>query len=248
MATTSEPRREHLDNTFEAAISRGGGDLKDSHAVRAETRNMLTRLRFFMTRLRRAFSALRSLDGDQRLVHIRLLLLRMSGRRRDTLPRQIRAVRKVVFVCHGNIMRSPVAAACFRRLAAHTGEQAPRFVVESAGLFARAGRSTDARALEVAETMGLSLREHSASPLTAEVVNDADLIVLMDEMNEAVCLSRFPHAEDKVVMLGAFGRLPGEPTEIDDPYMGNLDTVRSCFGRVERAAQGLWSALLNPRE
>ncbi len=115
----------------------------------------------------------------------------------------------------------------------------------SAGTFAALGRPGDARAREVSSAMGVSLDSHSARQLSPEDVADADLICVMDWLNETVCVARYPHAARKIVLLGAFGREPGEPLEILDPIQGNADTVRACYQRVARAVQALWQDLVS---
>ncbi len=143
-------------------------------------------------------------------------------------------VHTVLFVCHGNIMRSAFAEAAFRMIppAKSTG-------VTSAGVRARAGRPADPMAIEVAGDFGLSLGRHQAQRVTQDMVGAADLIVVMDRRNEALLLADHPGAGDRVVLLGAFARDGDGSDEIADPYQAPRATVASCFARIERAVQAL---------
>jgi protein-tyrosine-phosphatase len=199
-------------------------------------------LLFGMKKLRRTLGIIRMLDWYQRQVYLKLMIRRALGQRRDALPSPRGAVRKVLFVCHGNIMRSALAEAYFRKLASESG-RGEEFETFSAGVFAKPGRAGDSRAREVAQSMGVSLEAHAARRLSPEDVARADIVCIMDSMNETVCLSRYPHAEKKILMLGAFGREGGEPLEIADPYTGDIEAVRVCFQRVERSVRSLWKEL-----
>ncbi len=139
-------------------------------------------------------------------------------------------VRSVVFICHGNIMRSPMAEAMFRAAAPHVR-------VESAGTFAVPGRNADARAARVATEFGFSLERHHAQPLSQEMIDRADLLVVMDYVNYIVVTDRFPQAARKTLLLGSLER--GAALQIDDPYEGNLDDVRSAYKRIQTCLQRL---------
>lgn len=139
-------------------------------------------------------------------------------------------VRSVVFICHGNIMRSPMAEAMFRAAA-------PHIRVESAGTFATPGRNADARAARVAAEFGYSLERHQARPLSREMVDSADLLVVMDYVNYIVLTDRFPQAASRTLLLGSLEH--GAAVQIDDPYEGTLDDVRVACKRIQTCLQRL---------
>jgi protein-tyrosine-phosphatase/predicted ATP-grasp superfamily ATP-dependent carboligase len=143
-------------------------------------------------------------------------------------------VRSVVFICHGNIMRSPMAEAMFRAAA-------PHIRVESAGTFAVPGRNADARAARVATEFGFSLERHHAQPLSQEMIDAADLLVVMDYVNYIVLTDRFPEAARKTILLGSLER--GAALEIGDPYEGTLDDVRIAYKRIQTCNQRLVEAI-----
>jgi len=148
----------------------------------------------------------------------RRALLREAGdARRGTLPEwrpALRRARTVSFICHGNIIRSPFAAAAFARL---VRERGLRIDVISAGVAARAGEPADPRAAASAAELGAPLDAHRATPLDLGHVHQADVLVVMDRLNlarilargEGRCLFGFMSWQSWafVVFMMAFGRV-----------------------------------------
>ena len=171
----------------------------------------------------------RSLQRPARRVYARRLAARSLG----PASRRGRAidpgVRSIVFVCHGNIMRSAFAEGLLRR---ELGADATVRVV-SAGMRAKAGRPADPRAVAAAAELGVSLDRHRAQPMSAALARESDLIVVMDALNESELLAAFPEAGGKVVLAGELAGSPDRSAlEIADPYTGTGDDVRACFRRV----------------
>src|SRR6202022_3959743 len=132
---------------------------------------------------RRVYHELGPRDGR---VYLKLQLMRALGMRPRRTERPA-SIRRVLFVCHGNIIRSPMAAALLRKhLAGYDGAAVS---ISSAGLEAKQGRPADSRALLVAKEFGVSLDDHCAEELTSELVRRADLILVMDYTNEAKLIS-----------------------------------------------------------
>lgn len=203
----------------------GGGAVKNSLPRRA--------LRFLRT--------LRRLEQRERQAFLRGTLLRWLGMGFDRLPRQGVRPRTILFVCHGNILRSPMAAAFYQRELGPNEEG--RQTVLSAGLLSIAGRPADPRGRRAAQSYGLSLDNHLSRQVTSGMVADADLILVMDRENEARLVSRFPNSARKLVLLGIFAPEDGDPA-IPDPYSGSMESVVACYARIEHAIRGLSAALL----
>jgi protein-tyrosine-phosphatase/predicted ATP-grasp superfamily ATP-dependent carboligase len=147
------------------------------------------------------------------------------------LASAIRRAKSFVFVCSGNIMRSPFAAALLKE---YSGGRE----IRSAGLFAKPGNHADPVAVTAAREAGVALDGHLASELSAEMVQQSDVIFVMDHINEAVLLTRFPYAARKTFLLGAL-QSGGRPKEIADPYGQGLDAVRRCYSEVRRSVMKL---------
>jgi protein-tyrosine phosphatase len=152
-------------------------------------------------------------------------------------------VSSVVFVCHGNIMRSPTAEAMLNRELEKQG--GPKLKVSSAGLHAIDGRSADPRAQTVAPEFGIAVDDHSAQLLTPTVIDSSDLVIVMDIQNAAEFLLRYPRASEKLFMLRQFSdQSRGSGKDIPDPYPGNEEDMRRCCVMLRECIEELTSDLL----
>ena len=104
----------------------------------------------------------------------------------------------VLFVCMGNICRSPTAEGVFRHHAAAAGH-AHRLHIESAGTHAyHIGEPPDRRAVAAAERRGISLQNIHARPVSDEDFERFDHIIAMDEDNAAHLREQSPEHRSKV--------------------------------------------------
>jgi low molecular weight protein-tyrosine phosphatase len=168
------------------------------------------------------------------LTYLRLRLARSVGARADDV--RANETSSLLFVCHGNIMRSPFAEHLAR---ARLDGNPRRFVVRSAGTDARADRTADPRALAVAPRYGISLETHRAQPLSSELVDGSDLICVMDHRNEAQVIARYPRASRKTILLGGIEADREQPVAIPDPYTMEGDDVSRVYERLSSAVEAL---------
>ena len=170
-----------------------------------------------------------------------LRLRRRKARRRrgDDVPLP-KPLRHIVFVCHGNIIRSAFAACLLARIATEHS-----VTVSSAGLSAKSGRPADPRAVAAAQAVfGIDLTGHAATLFTEQHLREADLVCVMDRENEIALLARYPTADRKVFLLGQFcPALPLAEFEIPDPYLGAYEDVVRCYHSVFACIQGLVNRL-----
>lgn len=138
---------------------------------------------------------------------------------------------RVVFICHGNIMRSAFAAAWVRQR--HAAVPVP---VIGAGTHARAGRAAQDAAIRAAAVLGAPLDTHTATPLAMVEPEATDLFVCMDLENEAHVLSWAGALGHRVFLVGDAG--PDAPTrrrearEVLDPYGRGDLAAESAFRMV----------------
>jgi protein-tyrosine-phosphatase len=139
--------------------------------------------------------------------------------------------RSVLVVCHGNICRSPYAAALLDgglRSLVGNGVQ-----VTSAG-FVLPGRPCPALAVEVAATRGLDLSEHRSQLLAPPEVFAADLIVVMDTTQRWGMRALFGRTSEDILLLGDLDPEPIETREIRDPFDQPKEVFELSYSRIER--------------
>ena len=136
----------------------------------------------------------------------------------------------ILFVCTGNLCRSPMAEVLFAaRLAqdpARRGWQAA-----SAGTWAQEGLPASAHAVTAMAERGLDLRGHRSRQVTAEIVAAADLILGMTTNHVEALRAGFPADADRVYLLS---EMAGGSFSIADPYGGPLSEYRATAAELER--------------
>jgi protein-tyrosine phosphatase len=146
---------------------------------------------------------------------------------------------RVLFVCMGNICRSPTAHGVFEELAAREG-LADRVQVSSAGTVGHhEGDPPDERTQEHALKRGFDLSHLRARKVTPAMIAEADLVLAMDRNNLAVLEGLAPAAErHKLKLFLDFA--PAQPTrEVPDPYYGGPAGFEEVLDLVEAASRGL---------
>lgn len=147
-------------------------------------------------------------------------------------------VKRIAFVCLGNICRSPFAAAVAR-------ERLTSVEIRSSGFYEREGRTTPQRIQRIAAEFGADLSSHRSSRLTRSLLQECDLILVMDEENMAQMETEFPEAAAKTTFLGLFAS--PHLMRIEDPYNGDsAKTARICEQLVS-AVDGLAACLARNR-
>jgi len=144
----------------------------------------------------------------------------------------------VLFVCMGNICRSPLAEGAFRAAAGRAG-LAPRLVIDSAGLTDfHEGEPPDPRAIAAAARRGLDISLQRARPVRPGDFLDFDVMLAMDDANLAgLDLRRPDHALARAALL--LDAAEGRPVPIPDPYYGEAADFEAVLDTVARAAERL---------
>ncbi|MBI4195452.1 MAG: low molecular weight phosphotyrosine protein phosphatase [Betaproteobacteria bacterium] len=145
----------------------------------------------------------------------------------------------VLFVCMGNICRSPTAEAVFRHCVAEAGLQ-HRVITDSAGTHDyHVGDPPDERAQRAARARGYDMSDLRGRQVSREDFARFELVLAMDEHNLRLLARRCPaeHAH-KLRLFMEFGNHSREP-EVPDPYYGGAQGFELVLDMIEDAAQGL---------
>ncbi|MRG54760.1 low molecular weight phosphotyrosine protein phosphatase [Phyllobacterium sp. SYP-B3895] len=144
----------------------------------------------------------------------------------------------VLFVCLGNICRSPLAEGVFRAVLAGEGKGG-HVSIDSAGTTGyHTGEAPDRRSIRVARHHGIDISDQRCRQLTPGDFASFDLILGMDRGNMKAIAARQPAGA--TATAGLFNELAlGEPQEIPDPYYGTDADFERVYRMVLAASKGL---------
>ncbi|HZJ92260.1 MAG TPA: low molecular weight protein-tyrosine-phosphatase [Thiopseudomonas sp.] len=149
---------------------------------------------------------------------------------------------KVLFVCLGNICRSPTAEGVFRKYLADSA-LADKVSVDSAGTADwHTGKGPDPRTCEAALKRGYDLSKLQARQATAEDFHNFDLILAMDKSNLANLEALRP-ADSRAELDLLLQRYDLPRSEVPDPYYGGEQGFEDVLDLLENASQALLAEL-----
>jgi protein-tyrosine phosphatase len=151
---------------------------------------------------------------------------------------------RLLFICLGNICRSPMAEGAFRRVAAEEGVL-DRFEIDSAGLGDwHVGQAPDYRAQRAAGQRGIDISGQSARQIAREDFARFDLLLAMDGSNYDELAELAPrNAKHKIHRFLDFAPHAGTK-DVPDPFFGEAEGFDHALDLIEEAARGLLAELL----
>lgn len=154
---------------------------------------------------------------------------------------------RVLFVCLGNICRSPTAEGVFRTLVEKQGH-GDRIQVDSAGTHAyHIGSPPDARAQAAARQRGIDISGQRGRRVQREDFRAYDYVLAMDEDNYHHLATLCPPGErHRLHFLMDFAPGLGQ-RDVPDPYYGGVDGFDNVLDMIETASEGLLSRILEER-
>jgi len=147
---------------------------------------------------------------------------------------------KVLFVCSGNICRSPMAAEYFRHRAAHSGLS--HVVVDSAGTLGIEGAPASSDAVAVMSEIGVDLSPHRSKGLTREMLRTSDLVLVMSHRHLEELAVLDPDGPGRRLLLRAFEAGPRpdpNPHGLKDPIGRSQEFYRALVPLVVRCVDHL---------
>lgn len=153
------------------------------------------------------------------------------------------AQHRLLFVCLGNICRSPMAEGVFRRVAEDAG-MLHLFEIDSAGMGDwHKGEAPDHRAQKAALSRGVDISGQAARKVELEDFDDFDLVLAMDGSNIEDLHDIAPHAA-RAKIRRFLDYAPHVGTQdVPDPYYGGAEGFGHALDLIEAAAQGLLAEL-----
>ncbi len=156
--------------------------------------------------------------------------------------KQIRMKQRILFVCLGNICRSPAAEAILSGMAA---AQSADIFVDSAGTYGgHAGEKSDQRMREAAARRGIDIT-HRARQIREEDFDSFDRIIVMDDSNYERVFRLAPHraAQNKIYRFVEFCSQHPEWSYVPDPYYEGREGFELVLDLLEDGCKGLLADL-----
>ncbi len=140
----------------------------------------------------------------------------------------------ILFVCTGNICRSPMAEYIFRR---RVGPKSG-VVAQSAGMAALKGNPPSEEAVQALGEWKIDLHPHRSRPISPDLIKSADLILVMTELQRQDLVRAYPEAVKRIFLLKSFGT-EGKNGDIPDPIGLPLSMYRHTRDEIDRAISDL---------
>ena len=142
-------------------------------------------------------------------------------RARAKAEKALSSARSLLFVCYGNICRSP-----FAEKAAQLGLS---ISINSAGTHPLSGRRSPAEAIQAALPQGIDLETHRSRVLDKTMIENADIIMVFDIQNEQNIIAQFPFAKSKIHQIAC---LDEGDYIVEDPFGKGIDAFDRCYKRI----------------
>src|SRR3989441_5106690 len=140
-------------------------------------------------------------------------------------------MKTILFVCTGNVCRSPMAEGLFR----HAVKGRNDFRVLSAGVGAVEGQPPSEHAVQALRELGIDISKQRSRMLTGELVQQADYIFGMTHSHVDAVALLYPHAAEKTFMLREFDEtLDNYEADISDPIGGSYEVYLNCRDQIEQ--------------
>jgi protein-tyrosine-phosphatase/predicted ATP-grasp superfamily ATP-dependent carboligase len=141
--------------------------------------------------------------------------------------RAFREARRILFVCKGNVCRSPFAESYARTVMNHAVE------LRSAGYLPRPARGCPRLGVDAARALGVDLDGHRSVGLTEAMVREADAIFVFDDEARRRLARTYPFARARMLPIGWL--TTDGPVEIRDPFGGGSDDFARTYAAIRRA-------------
>jgi protein-tyrosine phosphatase len=144
-------------------------------------------------------------------------------------------MKNIIFICKGNICRSPLAEVAAKQYAVHSGAEDLNFTSAATHSY-HVGKGADPRSVKIAAERGYDLSGHIVKQVSPLLLDSCDLLLTMDEQNMQA-LPVHPAASGKCLMLMAYAGAQG--VEIPDPYYKDEKAFHDALDLIESGVQSM---------
>lgn len=140
-------------------------------------------------------------------------------------------MKKIMFICTGNICRSAMADGLMKKLAKDNNKE---IEVYSCGIFAEDGDMPTFNAIEAIKEYDVDLKSHKATNIRNSNINDMDIILCATVSHKNSVINMYPNLKDKIFTIKEYANYDKNDLDIPDPWGYDIETYRFCASTISK--------------
>lgn len=140
-------------------------------------------------------------------------------------------MKKIMFICTGNICRSAMADALMKKLAKDSNKD---IEVYSCGIFAEDGDMPTFNAIEAIKEYDVDLKLHRATNIRNSKIEDMDIILCATVSHKNNVVNMYPNLKDKIFTIKEYADYDKNDLDIPDPWGYDIETYKFCASTISK--------------
>ncbi len=159
-----------------------------------------------------------------------------------SLISKTRGINKILFVCLGNLCRSPMAEYLMRDCLKNSGNSS--ITVYSGGLLYNVEKPVPQEINDLMKESGIDISGHRSRQVTREMIKECDLIVVMELRQKEELIKNYPECASRIFLLSQWDPSNSEERDVADPIGQTFSFYRNCFNEIKILVKGLAENIL----
>ena len=143
-------------------------------------------------------------------------------------------MKKIMFICTGNICRSAMADALMKKMAKDKNKEID---VYSCGIFAQDGDMPTYNAVEAMKEYNVELKNHRATNIRNSKIEDMDIILCATVSHKNNVISMNPELTNKIYTIKEYAGFDKNDLDIPDPWGYDIETYRFCASTINKCLE-----------